>query len=52
MSDLEDRWRGRVQDSQDDDLPIDETVPRRREARALLGSLLRPYRGTVAVLAA
>ena len=43
-----DRWRGRVQDSQDDDLPIDEALPRRREARALLGSLLRPYRATVA----
>ena len=34
-----------------DDLPIDESVPRRREARALLGSLLRPYRWTVAALA-
>ena len=39
-----DRWRGRVKDSQVDDLPIDEKLPRRREARALLGSLLRPYR--------
>ena len=46
-----DRWRGRVQDSQDDDLPIDEALPRRREARALLGSLLRPYSTTVALLA-
>ncbi|HEX4587133.1 MAG TPA: ABC transporter ATP-binding protein [Mycobacterium sp.] len=46
----EDEWRGRVNDSQDD-LPIDESVPRRREARALLGSLLRPYRLTVALLA-
>ena len=46
-----DRWRGRVQDSQDDDLPIDEALPRRREARALLGSLLRPYSATVALLA-
>ncbi|GAS86538.1 ABC transporter ATP-binding protein [Mycolicibacterium brisbanense] len=44
-------WRGRVKDDADDDLPIDESVPRRREARALLGSLLRPYRWTVAVLA-
>jgi ATP-binding cassette, subfamily B, bacterial len=44
-------WRGRVKDSQDDDLPIDETLPRRREARGLLGSLLRPYRTTVALLA-
>ncbi|MGH3676569.1 MAG: ABC transporter ATP-binding protein [Mycobacterium sp.] len=44
-------WRGRVKDSQDDDLPIDETLPRRREARALLGSLLFPYRTTVALLA-
>ena len=35
----------------DDDLPIDESLPRRREARALLGSLLRPYRTTVALLA-
>jgi ABC-type multidrug transport system fused ATPase/permease subunit len=44
-------WRGRVKDSGDDDLPIDESVPRRREARALLGSLLRPYRLTVGLLA-
>ena len=47
----EDEWRGRVTDSQNDELPIDESVPRRREARALLGSLLRPYRLTVALLA-
>ena len=46
-----DTWRGRVEDSRDDDLPIDETLPRRREARALLGSLLRPYRAAIAVLA-
>src|SRR3981081_233469 len=46
----EDDWRGRVKDSQDE-LPIDESVPRRREARALLYSLLRPYRLTVALLA-
>ncbi|HEX2287041.1 MAG TPA: ABC transporter ATP-binding protein [Mycobacterium sp.] len=44
-------WRGRVKEDQDDDLPIDESLPRRREARALLGSLLRPYRVTVALLA-
>src|SRR4029079_13048677 len=47
----EDEWRGRVKDDQSDDLPIDESVPRRREARALLWSLLRPYRVTVALLA-
>src|ERR1700738_2371166 len=47
----EDDWRGRITDSQDDQLPIDESVPRRREARALLYSLLRPYRLTVALLA-
>jgi ATP-binding cassette, subfamily B, bacterial len=47
----EDEWRGRVNDSQNDELPIDESVPRRREARALLGSLLWPYRLTVALLA-
>jgi ABC-type multidrug transport system fused ATPase/permease subunit len=45
-----DRWRGRF-DEQRDDLPIDEAVPRRREARALLGSLLWPFRWTVAFLA-
>ncbi len=44
-------WRGRVKDGQDDDLPIDENVPRRREARALLGSLLKPFRTSVALLA-
>src|SRR5258705_2132684 len=47
----EDDWRGRVKDSQDDELPIDESVPRRREARALLVSLLWPFRLTVALLA-
>lgn len=42
-------WRGRFDEH--DDLPIDESVPRRREARALLDSLLRPYKWTVAALA-
>ena len=46
-----DQWRGRFDEVPDDDLPIDESLPRRREARALLGSLLRPYRVTVALLA-
>jgi ATP-binding cassette, subfamily B, bacterial len=49
--DRADRWRGRVRDSTHGGSPIDGTVPRRREARALLGSLLRPYRMTLAVLA-
>jgi ATP-binding cassette, subfamily B, bacterial len=44
-------WRGRFDEDQSDDLPIDENRPRRREARALLGSLLRPYSRTVALLA-
>ncbi len=44
-------WRGRLDQTSDDDTPIDESLPRRREARALLISLLRPYRATVAVLA-
>jgi len=44
-------WRGRVKDGQDDDLPIDENTPRRREARALLGSLLKPFSTSVALLA-
>ncbi|MFN8033610.1 MAG: ABC transporter ATP-binding protein [Mycobacterium sp.] len=43
-------WRGRL-DEEPDDLPIDEALPRRREARALLGSLLRPFRLTVGLLA-
>ncbi|ORV92658.1 ABC transporter ATP-binding protein [Mycolicibacterium iranicum] len=42
-------WRGKFDESAD--LPIDESVPRRREARALLFSLLRPYRWVVAALA-
>lgn len=42
-------WRGKFDENAD--LPIDESVPRRREARALLFSLLRPYRWVVAVLA-
>jgi ATP-binding cassette subfamily B protein len=44
-------WRGRLADRPDDDVPIDETQPRRREARALLASLLRPFRTAVALLA-
>ncbi|MGV9800454.1 ABC transporter ATP-binding protein [Mycobacterium sp. NPDC003449] len=44
------QWRGRF-DENTDDLPIDESLPRRREARALLGSLLHPYRWTVGALA-
>ena len=35
-------WRGEL-DEPAEDLPIDETAPRGREARALLGELLRPY---------
>ncbi|MFZ0833775.1 MAG: ABC transporter ATP-binding protein [Mycobacterium sp.] len=42
----EEEWRGRF-----DDLPVDERVPRRREARELLGSLLRPFRVAVTFLA-
>jgi ABC-type multidrug transport system fused ATPase/permease subunit len=44
-------WRGRL-DEDPDGLPIDETMPRRREARALLADLLRPYRVPLLVLAA
>lgn len=46
-------WRGRVTEDRDadSDLPIDESVPRRREARALLWNLLKPYRVTVFLLA-
>jgi ATP-binding cassette subfamily B protein len=43
-------WRGRTVESDDDDLPIDESVSRRREAGTLLASLLRPYAKTVALL--
>lgn len=44
------QWRGR-HNASSDDLPIDEAVPRRREARTLLGSLLRPYWLIVVLLA-
>jgi len=44
-------WRGKFDEDQTDDLPIDENLPLRREARALLGSLLRPYTTTVSLLA-
>lgn len=44
-------WRGQTLEDRTDDLPIDETVSRRREARTLLGSLLRPYAVAVALLA-
>ncbi|EHB58114.1 Xenobiotic-transporting ATPase [Mycolicibacterium rhodesiae JS60] len=43
-------WRGRL-DEQPEDLPIDDVRPRRREARALLGSLLAPFQLTVGLLA-
>jgi ATP-binding cassette, subfamily B, bacterial len=46
-----DLWRGRVEDSRDDDAPTDENLPLRSEARALLASLLRPFRAAVALLA-
>lgn len=44
-------WRGRFDDQQDDDLPIDEQQPRRREAKELLFDLLRPFRTAVIILA-
>jgi ATP-binding cassette subfamily B protein len=44
-------WRGRAVTNDDDDLPIDESISRRREARTLLGGLLRPYATAVALLA-
>jgi len=43
-------WRGRAVSNDDGDLPIDESISRRREARTLLGGLLRPYATTVALL--
>jgi ATP-binding cassette subfamily B protein len=43
-------WRGRAVSNDDDDLPIDESISRRREARTLLGGLLRPYATPVALL--
>lgn len=42
-------WRGQTVEAAQD-LPIDENVSRRREARALLGSLLKPYRVAVLLL--
>ena len=44
-------WRGRAVTNDDDDLPIDKSISRRREARTLLGALLRPYATVVALLA-
>lgn len=43
-------WRGQTVEKVED-LPIDENVSRRREARSLLGSLLKPYRFAVLLLA-
>ena len=43
-------WRGQL-DEQPDDLPIDEAIPLRREARALLTDLLQPYWTTLGLLA-
>ena len=48
-------WRGRLDEIPDDvpaeDLPVDESLPRRREARQLLTSLLLPHRSAVILLA-
>jgi ABC-type multidrug transport system fused ATPase/permease subunit len=44
-------WRGRFDDQQDDNSPIDENQPRRREAKALLFDLLRPFKTAVLILA-
>ena len=44
-------WRGRAVAGDDGDLPIDESISRRREARTLLVGLLRPYATTMALLA-
>lgn len=43
------RWRGRLAERTED--PVVEKLPGRRAARALLGSLLYPYRWAVAALA-
>ena len=43
-------WRGRFEE-RPDQTPIDESIPRRREARELLWSLLRPYRWMIFALA-
>ncbi|HYB81589.1 MAG TPA: ABC transporter ATP-binding protein [Mycobacterium sp.] len=45
-----DRRRTRVADSPDEGLPIDNSLPRHTQARALLGSLLWPFRTTLALL--
>jgi ABC-type multidrug transport system fused ATPase/permease subunit len=50
MSAPSDGWRGRF-DEQAGDLPIDEAVPRRREALTLLRVLLAPYRFVLVGLA-
>lgn len=44
-------WRGQAVSADDENLPIDESVSRRREARSLLGSLLGPYKKVIALLA-
>ncbi len=44
-------WRGQAVTADDENLPIDESISRRTEARSLLGSLLRPYRAAIVVLA-
>ncbi|TWE12773.1 ABC transporter ATP-binding protein [Rudaeicoccus suwonensis] len=49
LSKPEERWRGLMSEASDD-LPIDETAPRRAEARALLRSLLTPYKRMVLIL--
>ena len=44
-------WRGRLDEDQTDDLPIDEACRAAARLARCCGSLLRPYRATVAVLA-
>jgi ATP-binding cassette, subfamily B, bacterial len=44
-------WRGRLDETSDDEPAVEDRIPRRTEARALLYSLLRPFRVVVTLLA-
>jgi ATP-binding cassette, subfamily B, bacterial len=44
-------WRGRLDETADDDVTVEDRIPRRAESRALLYSLLRPFRVAVSALA-
>lgn len=49
MSDTQDAWRGVVTEDKDEELSVGAAAVLRKRSRRLLGELLRPYRGVLAL---